>query len=278
MSDLSNNIEGQYLRLLAELLAKEPTRMDRTGVGTSAVFGRQLRANLQEGFPLFTTKQVHFKSIWTELMWILSGSTNVKWLQENGCRIWNEWADENGDLGPVYGKQWRSWSGTEGQEYDQIVDIIDLLVRDPMSRRMVVSAWNPADSAKMALTPCHAMFQFFVEDNKLSCQLYQRSCDIVLGVPFNIASYALLTQLIAKELGYELGEFIWSGGDIHLYSNHREQAKEQLTRSQFPFPKLTTEGSLCMLLSEKDPEASKHLSYRLENYRSHGKLVAPVAV
>ncbi|MGW8431170.1 thymidylate synthase [Curtobacterium citreum] len=227
-----------YEDLLRDVLTTGTHKDDRTGTGTRSVFGRQIRYDLSKGFPLLTTKKVHFKSVAIELLWFLQGSTNVAWLQENGVRIWNEWADENGDLGPVYGHQWRSWPDHDGGTIDQIQQVIDQLATNPDSRRIIVSAWNPADVPNMALPPCHALFQFYVADGKLSCQLYQRSADMFLGVPFNIASYALLTHMVAQQTGYDVGEFIWTGGDTHIYDNHVEQVNEQLSRDVRPLPQL----------------------------------------
>jgi thymidylate synthase len=228
--------ERQYLDLLADCLHKGSYREGRNG-GTYGLFGRQIRFNLQHGFPLLTTKRVHFKSILVELLWFLRGDTNIKFLKDHGVSIWDEWADENGELGPVYGKQWRDWGGI-----DQIQNLIDGLKTDPYARRHIVTAWNPAEIADMALPPCHCLFQFFVSDGKLSCQLYQRSADVFLGVPFNIASYALLTHLIAREVGLAVGDFVHTFGDVHLYANHVEQAREQLTRQPRPFPSLSFLG------------------------------------
>ncbi|MGO1410017.1 MAG: thymidylate synthase, partial [Microbacterium sp.] len=211
---------------------------DRTGTGTTSVFGRQIRFDLSESFPLITTKRVHFRSLALELLWFLRGDSNVRWLQERGVRIWNEWADENGDLGPVYGVQWRSWPAPNGEQIDQIARVVDGIRRNPDSRRHMVTAWNPAEIEGMALPPCHALFQFYVADGKLSCQLYQRSADLFLGVPFNIASYALLTQMVAQQTGLELGDFVWTGGDCHIYDDHHEQVAEQLSRDPYPYPQL----------------------------------------
>ena len=231
-------IPTPYEDLLREVLATGSRKSDRTGTGTRSVFGRQLRFDLADGFPLITTKRVHFKSIAYELLWFLRGESNVGWLRENGVTIWDEWADAAGELGPVYGVQWRSWPTPDGEHIDQISQVIQTLRTDPDSRRMLVSAWNVADIPQMALAPCHALFQFYVADGKLSCQLYQRSADLFLGVPFNIASYALLTQLVAEQAGLELGEFVWTGGDCHIYDNHVDQVTEQLTRTPFPAPRL----------------------------------------
>ena len=228
----------QYLSLLNRILTEGATKTDRTGTGTMSVFGNQMRFNLADGFPLLTTKKLHLKSIIYELLWFLRGDTNVHYLQEHGVRIWNEWADENGDLGPVYGHQWRSWPDYNGGTIDQIQNVLDLIRNHPDSRRMIVSAWNPAEVEQMALPPCHCLFQFYVADGKLSLQLYQRSADTFLGVPFNIASYALLLQMMAQESGLEAGEFIHTTGDTHLYLNHLDQARLQLTRTPRPLPKM----------------------------------------
>jgi thymidylate synthase len=225
-----------YEDLLRDVLENGAEKGDRTGTGTRSLFGRQLRFDLAEGFPLVTTKKVHTKSIWGELIWILSGSTNVRWLQENGIRIWNEWADEDGELGPVYGKQWRSWEDKDGNAVDQIANVIEQIKTNPNSRRLIVSAWNPGEVDDMALPPCHLLFQFYVADGRLSLQLYQRSADIFLGVPFNIASYSMLVHLVAAQTGLEVGEFVHTFGDVHLYNNHVEQAKLQLSREPYPAP------------------------------------------
>jgi thymidylate synthase len=263
--------EQGYLDLLAEILASGERRGDRTGVGTLGVFGRQMRFDLAQGFPLLTTKKVHFRSIVVELAWFLRGETNVRWLQERGCTIWDEWADPEGELGPVYGKQWRSWAAPDGRVIDQIASVVESLKRNPESRRHVVSAWNPADVDSMALPPCHCLFQFHVARGRLSCQLYQRSADVFLGVPFNIASYALLTHLIAKETGLEVGEFVHTLGDAHLYLNHVEQAALQLKRAPHPFPtlRLSPEAHLFAL----EPE-----DVTLDSYRAHPLIRAPIAV
>ena len=231
--------ERQYLALLADILENGARRDDRTGTGTLGVFGRQMRFDLARGFPLLTTKRLPFKSIAVELLWFLRGDTNVRWLQDRGCTIWDEWADENGELGPVYGKQWRSWAAPDGRSIDQIANLIEGLKTNPSSRRHIVSAWNPADVDDMALPPCHCLFQFFVADGRLSCQLYQRSADVFLGVPFNIASYALLTMMVAQVVGLQPGEFVHTFGDAHLYLNHVEQAELQLSRAPLPLPTMT---------------------------------------
>ncbi len=262
----------QYLDLLDHLLENGATKTDRTGTGTLSVFGYQMRFDLAKGFPLVTTKKLHLKSIIHELIWFLNGDTNITYLKDNGVSIWDEWADEQGNLGPVYGHQWRSWGNPDGTTVDQISEVIEQIKNTPDSRRMIVSAWNVSDVGNMALPPCHALFQFYVANGKLSCQLYQRSCDVFLGVPFNIASYALLTHMFAKVTGLEVGEFIWTGGDVHLYSNHIEQAKLQLTRVPYDLPKLK-------ILREVD----SIFDYRFEDfeivgYQAHPHISAPVAV
>lgn len=262
----------QYLDYLRHILANGVDKTDRTGTGTRSVFGYQMRFDLQKGFPLLTTKKVHFKSIVYELLWIISGNTNVKYLQDNGVRIWNEWADENGDLGPVYGAQWRSWQGSDGKVTDQLADVIQRVKTDPDSRRLLINAWNVGDLSKMHLPPCHLLFQFYVAKGKLSCQLYQRSADSFLGVPFNIASYALLTQLIAAQCDLDVGEFVWTGGDCHIYHNHFEQVNLQLTREPLP---------LATLKLARKPTAIDDYQYediQLINYQSHDTIKAQVAV
>jgi thymidylate synthase len=263
--------EQQYLDLLADILANGVERGDRTGVGTLGVFGRQMRFELAAGFPLLTTKRVHFRSILVELLWFLRGETNVRWLQERDVTIWNEWADADGELGPVYGKQWRSWTAPDGRVIDQIAAVQDSIRRNPESRRHVVSAWNPAELEDMALPPCHCLFQFFVADGKLSCQLYQRSGDVFLGVPFNIASYALLTLMMAQATGLQPGEFLHTLGDAHLYLNHLDQAAEQLKRSPLPFPTVR-------LAPKGDIFAFEEGDVTLEGYRAHKSIKAPIAV
>ena len=263
--------ERQYLDLLADILANGVQRGDRTGTGTLGVFGRQMRFDLSQGFPLLTTKQLHRKSIFVELLWFLRGDTNVRWLQEHGVSIWDEWADANGELGPVYGKQWRSWTAPDGRVIDQIAAVIHSLKTNPDSRRHIVSAWNPAEIEDMALPPCHCLFQFFVADGKLSCQLYQRSADVFLGVPYNIASYALLTLMMAKVTGYEPGEFVHTLGDAHLYLNHLDQAKLQLTREPLPFPTLR-------LPAKRDLMAYEYEDFELVGYEAHKTIKAPIAV
>ncbi len=262
----------QYHDLLNHILQHGTVKTDRTGTGTISVFGYQMRFNLQEGFPLVTTKKVHVKSIIHELLWFIKGETNIAYLKENGVSIWDEWANEYGDLGPVYGKQWRSWTTPDGQTIDQLKEVIETLKKSPDSRRIIVSAWNVGDLSKMALMPCHALFQFYVADNKLSCQLYQRSADVFLGVPFNIASYALLTMMIAQVCELELGDFIWTGGDTHIYSNHTEQVKTQLSRELRPLPTMKINPSV------KDIFAFTFDDFQLENYNPHPAIKAPVAV
>ena len=263
----------EYHELLERILNTGAKKSDRTGTGTLSVFGHQMRFDLTKGFPIVTTKKVHFKSIVGELLWFLSGSTNANELKEKyGVTIWDEWKDSNGDLGPVYGHQWRSWPTSDGVEpIDQISRTIEMLKKDPDSRRIIVSAWNVADLEKMALAPCHCLFQFYVADNKLSCQLYQRSADVFLGVPFNIASYALLTHMMAAQTGLEVGEFIWTGGDCHLYSNHIEQAKLQLTREPYQLPTLAI--SHASSIFDYKPE-----DFELVGYQHHTGIRAPVAV
>jgi thymidylate synthase len=263
--------ERQYLGLLAEILENGVQRGDRTGTGTLGVFGRQMRFDLSKGFPLLTTKKLHRKSIILELLWFLRGDTNVRWLQERGVSIWDEWADSTGELGPVYGKQWRSWAAPDGRVIDQIAGVVESLKTNPNSRRHIVSAWNPAEVEDMALPPCHCLFQFFVADGKLSCQLYQRSADVFLGVPFNIASYALLTLMMAKVTGYAPGEFVHTLGDAHLYLNHLDQAREQLAREPYPLPVMN-------LADKRDLFAFDYDDFQLEGYRAHPKIEAPIAV
>lgn len=262
----------QYLQLLQHILDTGTVKSDRTGTGTVSCFGYQMRFDLQKGFPLVTTKKLHLKSIIYELLWFLKGDTNVKYLNDHNVTIWDEWANAHGDLGPVYGKQWRSWEGADGKAYDQIKDVLHQLKTNPDSRRMIVNAWNVADLPQMALSPCHALFQFYVADGKLSCQLYQRSADAFLGVPFNIASYALLTMMMAQVCGLEYGEFIHTFGDVHLYSNHIEQTKLQLTRTPFPLPQMKLNPEV------KDLFDFTYEDFTLENYQSHPHIKAPVAV
>lgn len=261
-----------YLRLLQHIFDEGVDKPDRTKVGTRSCFGYQIRFDLAEGFPLVTTKKLHLKSIIHELLWFLRGETNIGYLKEHGVSIWDEWADERGELGPVYGKQWRSWQGADGRVYDQLKDVLQQLRQNPDSRRMIVSAWNVADLADMALMPCHAMFQFYVAENKLSCQLYQRSADVFLGVPFNIASYALLTLMMAQVTGLEPGSFVHTFGDVHLYNNHVEQARLQLSREPFPLPVMRLNPEV------KDLFAFRYEDFTLENYQSHPGIKAPVAV
>lgn len=263
--------ERQYLDLLAEALAHGERREDRTGVGTLGLFGRSIRFDLAEGFPLLTTKRLHFKSIVVELLWFLRGETNVRWLHEHGVTIWDEWADGAGNLGPVYGKQWRSWAAPDGRSIDQIARVMESLRTSPHSRRHIVSAWNPADVDEMALPPCHCLFQFHVSGGRLSCQLYQRSADLFLGVPFNIASYALLTVMMAQATGYQPGEFVHVLGDAHLYLNHVDQAREQLGREPLAFPTLH-------LAPKTDLFAFEPEDVTLEGYRAHRSIKAPIAV
>ena len=264
--------ERQYLDLLAEVLESGARKSDRTGTGTRSVFGRQLRFDLAGSFPLLTTKKLHLKSIVLELLWFLRGDTNVKWLQERGVSIWNEWADENGELGPVYGYQWRHWRTPAGGEIDQIKGVVDSLKKKPDSRRHLVSAWNPADVDRMALPPCHALFQFYVADGRISCQMYQRSADLFLGVPFNIASYALLTLMVAQVTGLKPAEFVLTLGDAHLYLNHLEQAREQLKRSPHPFPRMRLNPAV------QDIFAFNYEDFTLEGYEPHPAIKAPIAV
>jgi thymidylate synthase len=263
--------DGQYEGFLRHVLERGTAKPDRTGTGARSVFGHQMRFDLQRGFPLVTTKRVHFRSIAYELLWFLRGDRNVTWLQENGVTIWDEWAAPDGDLGPVYGVQWRSWPTPSGEHVDQISGVLDLLRTDPSSRRMVVSAWNVGEIPQMALPPCHALFQFYVADGRLSCQLYQRSADLFLGVPFNIASYALLTHMVAQQVGLEAGDFIWTGGDCHIYDNHVDQVTEQLSREVYPFPRLRL---------RKADSLFDYVYEDLEvvDYRHHPALRAPVAV
>lgn len=270
-----SDVPTPYEDLVRKILTEGTLKSDRTGTGTISLFGQQMRFDLQKGFPLLTTKRVFFKGLTYELLWFLKGSSNIRWLQENNVHIWDEWADEKGDLGPVYGVQWRSWPAPTPEDpertIDQITKVIDLIKTNPDSRRMIVSAWNPAEVDEMALPPCHSLFQFYVADGRLSCQLYQRSADMFLGVPFNIASYALLTEMIAQQTGLELGEFVWTGGDCHLYDNHVEQILEQLSRTPYPYPTMEID------------KASSIFDYSYENfhvlnYQYHPAIKAPVAV
>ncbi len=262
----------QYLSLLNTILSQGVEKTDRTGTGTKSIFGHQMRFDMADGFPLLTTKKLHLKSIIYELLWFLKGDTNVKYLQEHGVRIWNEWADENGDLGPVYGHQWRSWPDYNGGTIDQIQNVLDMIKNHPDSRRMVVSAWNPAEVDKMALPPCHCLFQFYVADGKLSLQLYQRSADVFLGVPFNIASYALLLQMMAQVTGLKPGEFVHTTGDTHLYLNHQRQAWQQLSRSPRSLPKMVLNPDV------KDLFSFRYEDFKLEGYDPHPHISAQVSV
>ncbi len=268
------HVDTQYLAMMRHIRDHGTVKKDRTGTGTKSVFGGQMRFNLAEGFPLLTTKKVHLKSITYELLWFLRGETNVKWLQEHGVTIWDEWADANGDLGPVYGSQWIKWEGSDGQIYNQIQDVIDMIKKTPDSRRLIVSAWKVDEIGTMALPPCHCLFQFYVADGKLSCQLYQRSCDFFLGVPFNIASYAMLTMMVAQVCGLGLGDFVWTGGDIHLYLNHAEQVELQLTRESDIRP---------MPTMKLNPEVKSIFDFKYEDFTLTGydplpAIKAPIAV
>lgn len=262
----------QYLDLLRHIRERGTEKSDRTGTGTKSVFGHQIRFDLAQGFPLLTTKKLHLKSIVHELLWFLKGDTNVAYLREQGVTIWDEWADDRGELGPIYGRQWRAWPGPDGRPIDQISRTIDLIRRNPDSRRIVVNAWNVGELEQMAMTPCHALFQFWVGDGKLSCQLYQRSADVFLGVPFNIASYALLTHMFAQQCELTAGDFIWTGGDCHLYLNHLEQADEQLKRTPLPLPRLA--------IKRKPPSIFEYQfeDFQLLNYQAHPSIKAPIAV
>jgi len=262
----------QYEDFMRHVYENGVTKTDRTGTGTRSVFGHQMRFDLSQGFPLVTTKKLHTKSIFIELLWFLRGENNVKWLQERGVSIWDEWARPDGSLGPVYGVQWRSWPTPNGGHIDQISQVVNEIKRNPDSRRLIVSAWNVAEIPNMALPPCHAFFQFYVADGKLSCQLYQRSADIFLGVPFNIASYALLTHLVAQQCDLEVGDFIWTGGDCHLYSNHFEQVETQLSRAPYPYPTLRIKRRPDSLFDYE------YEDFEIENYQHHPHIKAPVAV
>jgi thymidylate synthase len=262
----------QYLDLLKTIVSEGVSKEDRTGTGTTSIFGYQMRLNLNEGFPLLTTKKVHLRSIIYELLWFLRGETNIKYLKENGVSIWDEWADENGDLGPVYGAQWRHWKTPEGKEIDQIANLMEQLKKNPDSRRLIVSAWNVSYVDKMALPPCHSLFQFYVVNNKLSCQLYQRSADVFLGVPFNIASYALLTMMIAKVCGFELGDFVHTFGDAHIYNNHKEQVALQLSREPRTLPRMIINGD------QKDIFSFKYEDFELVGYDPYPAIKASVAI
>lgn len=262
----------QYLDLMTDILENGSKKTDRTGTGTLSVFGRQLRFDLSQGFPIVTTKKLHLRSIIFELLWFLKGETNIKYLKDNGVSIWDEWADENGELGPVYGSQWRSWPTPDGRRIDQIAQVLNQIKTKPDSRRHIVSAWNPAEVDKMALPPCHALFQFYVADGKLSCQLYQRSADYFLGVPFNIASYALLTCMFAQQCDLEPGDFVWTGGDVHLYTNHIDQAKTQLARVPYSMPSLHIKRRPASIFDYEFED------FEILNYQSHPGIKAPIAV
>ncbi len=268
----THEVMEQYLDLLRRILEEGAAKGDRTGTGTISVFGHQMRFDLSDGFPAVTTKKVHWPSVIHELLWFLSGETNIRYLKENKVRIWNEWADENGDLGPVYGKQWRFWESNDGRVIDQVEGAIDLIKNNPSSRRIIVSAWNVGELEDMALMPCHAFFQFYVNEGKLSCNLYQRSADAFLGVPFNISSYSLLTCMIAQVCGLQPGEFVWTGGDCHLYLNHIEQAKKQIGRDPLDLPKLRLDSSI----SRIDDFRFKHIS--IEDYVHHPHISAPISI
>jgi thymidylate synthase len=262
----------QYLELLDHVLKNGTRKSDRTGTGTISVFGYQMRFNLGEGFPLMTTKKLHLKSILHELLWFISGDTNIKYLNDNGVKIWNEWADKDGNLGPVYGYQWRSWPTADGRKIDQLINVIASIKKSPDSRRHIISAWNAGEIEKMALPPCHILFQFYVADGKLSCQLYQRSCDIFLGIPFNIASYALLTLMMAQVTGLKPGEFIHTLGDVHIYLNHIEQVKLQLTREPFPLPKMTLNPEIT------DITKFRYGDFTLSDYNAHPHIKGDISV
>lgn len=262
----------QYLDLLRKIRTEGAYKDDRTATGTYAIFGHQMRFDLEAGFPLLTTKKLHLKSIIYELLWLLRGDTNIKFLTDNGVTIWNEWADEAGELGPIYGAQWRAWQAADGRKIDQISNLVKGIKENPTSRRHILSAWNVGEIEKMALPPCHCFFQFFVSEGKLSCQLYQRSADVFLGVPFNIASYALLTMMMAQVTGYRVGDFVHTFGDVHLYSNHLEQADEQLSRSPRPLPKMKINPDV------KDIFAFRYEDFKLKDYHPHPHIKAPVAV
>ncbi|WP_221585675.1 thymidylate synthase [Microbacterium sp. G2-8] len=268
---MTDAIPTPYEDLLRDVLANGTRKSDRTGTGTTSVFGRQMRYDLSQGFPLITTKRVHVKSVALELLWFLRGDSNIRWLQERGVTIWDEWADENGDLGPVYGVQWRSWPTPDGGHIDQIAQVLDQIRQTPDSRRMIVSAWNPSEVSDMALPPCHAMFQFYVADGRLSCQLYQRSADLFLGVPFNIASYAMLTMMMAQQAGLEPGEFVWTGGDCHIYDNHRAQVDEQLSRDPYPYPTLRMKKAPSIFEYDYD-------DFEVVGYEHHPAIRGAVAV
>jgi thymidylate synthase len=265
-------VHRQYEDFMRHVFTQGVPKQDRTGTGTVSVFGHQMRFDLGEGFPLVTTKRVHFKSVAYELLWFLRGDSSARWLQEHGVTIWDEWADEEGNLGPVYGVQWRSWPTPEGGHVDQIAEVVRLLREEPDSRRIIVSAWNVADLPRMALAPCHAFFQFHVSEGRLSCQLYQRSADVFLGVPFNIASYALLTHMLAQQCDLEPGDFVWTGGDCHIYDNHREQVEEQLGRDPFPYPTLVVQRRPPSIFDYEFED------FELVEYQHHPAIRAPVAV
>lgn len=262
----------QYLDLLRVVRDHGAAKSDRTGTGTRSLFGRQMRFDLSQGFPAVTTKKLHFKSIIHELLWFLKGETNVRYLRENGVSIWDEWADADGELGPVYGYQWRSWPAPDGRHIDQIAQMMEQIKKTPDSRRIIVSAWNVADLSEMALQPCHAFFQFYVAEGRLSCQLYQRSADLFLGVPFNVASYALLTHMVAQQADLKVGEFVWTGGDCHIYSNHLQQVEEQLKREPLPLPRLVLKRRPASIFDYKFED------FEIANYQSHPAIKAPVAV
>lgn len=262
----------QYLDLIQHIKTHGTRKDDRTGTGTLSIFGHQMRFDLQQGFPLVTTKKLHLRSIIHELLWFLSGDTNIRYLKENGVRIWDEWADENGDLGPVYGQQWRRWRTPEGDTIDQISQVLHTLKTNPDSRRMMVVAYNPADVEQMALPPCHSLFQFYVADGKLSCQLYQRSCDVFLGLPFNIASYALLVHMMAQQADLDVGDFVWSGGDVHIYTNHLEQTDLQLSREPYPLPQLKIARKPDSLFDYR------YEDFEILNYQSHPHIKGEVSV
>jgi thymidylate synthase len=262
----------QYHELMRHVLERGARKDDRTGTGTLSVFGWQMRFDLADGFPLVTTKRLHTKSIFHELLWFLSGDTNVRYLRENGVSIWDEWADDRGELGPVYGHQWRHWKTPDGPDIDQLADVVERIRRDPDSRRLLVSAWNVADLPRMALAPCHAFFQFYVSQGRLSCQMYQRSADIFLGVPFNIASYALLVHMVAQQTDLQPGDFVWTGGDCHLYLNHLDQAREQLGREPYPLPRLALLRRPASLFEYRIDD------FAIEGYQAHPHIKAPVAV
>jgi thymidylate synthase len=270
--EMPNRAPSQYEDLMRHVFTTGVEKTDRTGTGTRSVFGYQMRFDLTEGFPLVTTKKVYMKAIVLELLWFLRGDSNVRWLQERGVTIWDEWAGPDGELGPVYGVQWRSWPTPDGGHINQIAEVVRQLRTDPDSRRIIVSAWNVADLSKMALMPCHAFFQFYVADGRLSCQLYQRSADIFLGVPFNIASYAILTHMLAQQCGLEVGDFIWTGGDCHIYSNHHEQVETQLSREPRPYPKLVLRRKPNSIFDYE------YEDFAVENYNHHPAIKAPIAV